>query len=586
MRPIILFFSSLCVIGNLFAQQIVPTGFAPLDFGGAGVTITPKVGNGTAVGDIVVYENILTISGQQVDAIVTTAVLQNGSFSDYDNISTSQGNLERWFSPRLSFNNGGGSVHFNFQFIEGASFNNGTNTGTPLILADVMLNTYDIDGNGNAGTNQYVDFESFDLSEIGNPTTLAYSYNAVTGLTRFLSTSSANNGNAASEETRVRCTYSSLSTIDVVIGSQGSGAAYFFLDFSSGASFTTASSMEVPTLDLNTYTVGLDNDSLFISTPVSFTKGLTNITYSVGLLEQMTIQFDGVEILDGASELLVFGNSGVSLPLNFSNGATLPVVTVGGIDYSITLMESAGRSTIIVERQGGSQTSLNDMEFFLDELHYNNLETYPAFGDRNFDVRVIDGSLGSPVARFTVEVSTYLPVELVSFDYNCETSSLHWETASELNSSHFEIWKSDDMTVWNLVDKVNAAGNSQLTQKYQLPIGKNLYNRYVKLIQVDFNGEQEEFNIRYINCDYVEGTVLIYPNPFSNALLIESSGIKTEDLILELYKTTGMKVYTVKLERHYTGCAQLDVSELEEGVYTYVIRGSQTVFQGRIVKSK
>jgi len=129
-----------------------------------------KVGtNGSGVGNVTLYTNVITIAGQQIDCIIRTVSLTNGSFAlpasapsgtipfDYSSPTGSglSANLDRFFSPMLTFNSGGGSAKFKFEFILGNSYNNSTNKGTPVIIQNVLLNTYDIDGNDGANSNQY-----------------------------------------------------------------------------------------------------------------------------------------------------------------------------------------------------------------------------------------------------------------------------------------------------------------------------------------------------------------------------------------------------------------------------------------------
>ena len=135
-----------------------------------------KVGtNGSSVGNVTLYTNVITIGGQRIDCIVRTIGLTNGSFTlpqspaantipfDYSSPTGSglSANLDRFFSPMLTFNNGGGSAKFKFEFILGNSYNNTTNKGNPVIIQNITLNTYDIDGNGGATSNQYNEFGGF-----------------------------------------------------------------------------------------------------------------------------------------------------------------------------------------------------------------------------------------------------------------------------------------------------------------------------------------------------------------------------------------------------------------------------------------
>ena len=57
--------------------QIFNASYSQISMGGTGVTITAKVGSGLSVNDIVLYQNVITISGQQIDAIVRTQELSN-----------------------------------------------------------------------------------------------------------------------------------------------------------------------------------------------------------------------------------------------------------------------------------------------------------------------------------------------------------------------------------------------------------------------------------------------------------------------------------------------------------------------------
>ena len=156
----------LLVIGNTYSySQTFNANFQPVNFGGTGVTITNKVGNGTAVNNKVLYQNVITIGTQSIDAIVTTVALNNvGTFTAFDQTGTGTGftnNQANWFSPQFNFGSGGGSAQFRFEFILGGTYNNTTNTGTAVTLQNVKINTYDIDGNGTSGTNQLNEFGGF-----------------------------------------------------------------------------------------------------------------------------------------------------------------------------------------------------------------------------------------------------------------------------------------------------------------------------------------------------------------------------------------------------------------------------------------
>ena len=108
----------------------------------------------------------------------------------------------------------------------------------------------------------------------------------------------------------------------------------------------------------------------------------------------------------------------------------------------------------------------------------------------NFDilgVALINTFLGAP-----------LPVDLISFSaHNIDEGiELHWQTASEVNNSYFEIQRSftglDDFTV---LDLVPGKGNSESLINYKWTDESRIYldyhRVYYRLKQVDFNGQFE-----------------------------------------------------------------------------------------------
>ena len=95
-----------------------------------------------------------------------------------------------------------------------------------------------------------------------------------------------------------------------------------------------------------------------------------------------------------------------------------------------------------------------------------------------------------------------LPVELISFTGKKQTNSnmLYWSTASEHNTSHFIIEKSEDGVVWNNVGLVQSAGNSTQRLDYSLE-DKNVSQviNYYRLRQYDIDGADDVYGPIAIN---------------------------------------------------------------------------------------
>lgn len=419
--------------------------YSTLNFGGSGVTVingtngdtissTTSTTVGRNVGDVVLYRNIATLSGQSIDCIVKTVSVTSGtSFSAYDQAAASGGgnfsnNDPRFFSPQVTFpagtaSGGGGSMEFNFQFILGGTYNTATKSGLNVTLQNVKINTYDIDGNNSDYSNQYNEFGGFSTSEVGSGTSLQPPvYNNTTGLTTYRSGTKNNVTDALADATRVRLTYNNMSDFSIRMG--GGGTAYFFLDFSSGPAFSTAASTTVPSIDLNTNVVGVNNTASGCGTSLRFTNDTSsNVGVGpTGALTQLRISFPTGEIVDGASErILVNGASNGTIALN--SNPSISNLSLGGANYSVAGSTANNVRTLVFTKTNGSFT-YTDAEALLDALRYDNNAAQPTAGSRNFTVNLRNASFQSPNAVFTATLNCVSISGNVFHDANGMTDNL------------------------------------------------------------------------------------------------------------------------------------------------------------------
>ena len=144
----------------------------------------------TSVGAAFLYSNVITIGGQQIDAIVTFASITNGSLSTFDSTSNpySGTTAATYLQPNFNWSSGGGSASFSIRFIEGSSYSASTNPlGTAVTLRNVLINSYDLDGTGSSGK-QYTEFSAIGGYELSSTTALSYSTPSA-GVSRFIPTS-------------------------------------------------------------------------------------------------------------------------------------------------------------------------------------------------------------------------------------------------------------------------------------------------------------------------------------------------------------------------------------------------------------
>jgi hypothetical protein len=166
---------------------------------------------------------------------------------------------------------------------------------------------------------------------------------------------------------------------------------------------------------------------------------------------------------------------------------------------------------------------------------------------------------GNPVIVLGQRLQT-LPIELISFKaqkFNDRNSLLTWSTASEINSSHFQVQRSFDKKTWANVGRVNAAGNSQLIENYQF-VDQNVYNGvdsrlnvYYRLQMFDLDGRNKLSpieNVIFGNDKSTAAQFSVYPNPASDGVQVEwDANNLDQPTSLEVYDVTGKLVYVQKV---------------------------------------
>lgn len=296
---------------------------------------------GTSNGDVVRFHNVITLDGQVIDALVTTT-LSSATVSAYDHNAGQPSSINEFFQPNISAGSDPGSANFNIQFVKAG-------TTDAVTLQNVVVNSYDLDGQASKSDRQYQVFKGFARYELATTTQLVPSTLA-DGSVKFLYTTASptNNGDIYADPYRVRVYYDSISTFDVQVGidkvgaSSFSGIGYFAVDFSLGNDWTGA-----------TTTTG---------TPAA------NITYDTTTLTEAGTN-DGA-IGNGATITLTSGS------FTGTNGQPLSGVTVNNVPAGLTAVVTrvdATHATLTLTGQASSHANANDI---------NNLEV--VFGDAAF----------------------------------------------------------------------------------------------------------------------------------------------------------------------------------------------------------
>ncbi len=161
-----------------------------------------------------------------------------------------------------------------------------------------------------------------------------------------------------------------------------------------------------------------------------------------------------------------------------------------------------------------------------------------------------------------------IPVELLSFTghQKDEMNVLTWQTATEINVSHFGIERSLDGKIFEKIGTVAAKNtpspiNRDASTVYQLSDKASVQILYYRLRTVDHDGKETVSQVIALGDARASKTsIKVYPNPAKNVLNIENG----EDKKLEIVNVLGQVVLSFSPNRQST---PLSIEHLKSGVY-------------------
>lgn len=131
---------------------------------------------------------------------------------------------------------------------------------------------------------------------------------------------------------------------------------------------------------------------------------------------------------------------------------------------------------------------------------------------------------------------------------------LQWSTASETNNDYFTIERSIDVKKWNLVSKIDGAGNSSTVLEYSNIVLVNYYGKESKGIQ-------------------------IFPNPNASVFILD--GLR-ENSEISIFNIKGVLFLTTNAHA-YASQFQLDVPV---GMYFLVVNSAEGTITQKIIIEK
>ncbi len=564
---------------NVSAQTIYNANYGNINFLQANKV--HKVGtNGSAAGNKTLYTNVITIGGQNIDCIVTTISLTNGTFTlpgsaasgtipfDYSSSTGTamSSNADRYFAPTFNFSSGGGNAKFRFEFILGGSYNNSTNTGTAVTLQNVQVNTYDIDGNGGSNTNQYNEFGGFSAVTLSTGTNISATYNSATNLTKYRSNTNANTTTVTDDANRISVKYTYVSLFEIVVGADGSGAAYYFIDFGAGPAWSGATTVtNAPLVDLDPNTAGINYTASACKTEAALTAGSTNLVQTSGTVDSILYEFNSTDIIDGNFEALIPKGAAAAdtLKLGFAATAT-QTFTFGGNGITVNKIVSGTSRKLKIYKTNGTAFTAAQAETLIDSIVYRNSKTAPSNGVRTLTIVISQGAFKSAGASSAVTIScSTLPVNWISFTGRSQENiiRLNWTVAAEHNVKEYTIQHSSNGSTWTDAGVVAATSSNGSANNYSFNHTRFIQgNNHYRIAEKDLDGTIQYSKVIVVNTGSEE-SLRVYPNPATGGTLtiqMPAAGF------IQVFNASGTLVVKKQLE---AGTQQINISTLSKGIY-------------------
>lgn len=211
----------------------------------------------------------------------------------------------------------------------------------------------------------------------------------------------------------------------------------------------------------------------------------------------------------------------------------------------------------------------------------DNWEVYPIGGVVNTGSDFVAGVLfnASDLTKSwsLIDQTTHLlPVSLVYFEAECTGSAavLQWQTASEMNTDHFLIEYSDDGLHYSYLATVDAAGNSDVVLNYSYAIDTD-QPLYIKLYVVHQNGDPEELDALYLNCENVDipQEITAFVSGFSE-ITLQATGLAEGLYDVQLFDAAGNLAMAQQLNVQVnTNTFVLHDEQLSAGLYILKFTG-------------
>jgi hypothetical protein len=151
----------------------------------------------------------------------------------------------------------------------------------------------------------------------------------------------------------------------------------------------------------------------------------------------------------------------------------------------------------------------------------------------------------------SIAPNAVLPVDLASFTgrYINPDVQLNWQTASEKNTTRFEIMRSTDGNSFRTIGTVAARGNTSYVSDYAYTDKEAIAGKsYYKLKVVDIDGKLSFSPVIEVSTATTGNSLSLFPNPANGQVNLRVFSAKEQSAKVTLVNTTGKVVRSLSID--------------------------------------
>lgn len=189
----------------------------------------------------------------------------------------------------------------------------------------------------------------------------------------------------------------------------------------------------------------------------------------------------------------------------------------------------------------------------------------------------------NPEELGSCQSSVVLAVEFIDFTAIANNSAivLQWETANEVNNSHFIIERSTDGLYFEAIGEVAGQGKATIYQYQDLKAPKGI--NYYRLAQIDFSGQQAVSEVLSVKTANTAVSLAVFPNPTKGKLNILLPALYNVATVIEVYDAVGNLLQSQSVAAQ-TLLTNLNTENLPSGNYILRLVNGNEVSTQRFIK--